>query len=153
MSSSAVQGSVHPKGRSRDRRHNTRKYQPRGLVVGTGIMNVSSTPTAPPVSPSISSISEDVCGICAEPVKFYAVSDCNHRTCHFCALRLRALYQKRECTYCKVSLIPYLLRFHSLQLPMLFARPHRIKLFSHRRVLVPLRTTPEPSPSGMASSV
>lgn len=43
-----------------------------------------------------------VCWICAEPVKYYAVSECNHRTCHVCALRLRALYKKTDCTFCKV---------------------------------------------------
>lgn len=45
---------------------------------------------------------EDVCWICAEPVKYYSVSECNHRTCHICALRLRALYRKTDCTFCKV---------------------------------------------------
>ncbi|KAF7326025.1 RING-type domain-containing protein [Mycena kentingensis (nom. inval.)] len=44
---------------------------------------------------------EAVCWICAEPVKYYAVSECNHRTCHVCSLRLRALYKKTECTFCK----------------------------------------------------
>jgi E3 ubiquitin-protein ligase ZNF598 len=44
----------------------------------------------------------DVCWICAEPVKFYSVSTCNHRTCHVCAVRLRALYKKQDCTFCKV---------------------------------------------------
>ncbi|KAI0807653.1 hypothetical protein C8Q74DRAFT_79098 [Fomes fomentarius] len=42
-----------------------------------------------------------VCWICAEPVKYWSVSECNHRTCHVCALRLRALYKKLECTFCK----------------------------------------------------
>ncbi|KAK0211309.1 hypothetical protein DFS33DRAFT_1252459 [Desarmillaria ectypa] len=42
-----------------------------------------------------------VCWICAEPVKYYSVSQCNHRTCHVCALRLRALYKKNDCTFCK----------------------------------------------------
>ncbi|KAJ7706693.1 hypothetical protein B0H17DRAFT_972658 [Mycena rosella] len=42
-----------------------------------------------------------ICWICAEPVKYYAVSECNHRTCHVCALRLRALYKKTDCTFCK----------------------------------------------------
>ncbi|KAJ7067617.1 hypothetical protein C8F01DRAFT_1019287 [Mycena amicta] len=41
------------------------------------------------------------CWICAEPVKYYAVSECNHRTCHVCSLRLRVLYKKKECTFCK----------------------------------------------------
>ena len=43
-----------------------------------------------------------ICWICAEPVKYYSVSECNHRTCHVCALRLRALYKKLDCTFCKV---------------------------------------------------
>ncbi|KAN0116623.1 hypothetical protein V8E52_005767 [Russula decolorans] len=44
---------------------------------------------------------QDLCWICAEPIKYYAVSECNHRTCHVCALRLRALYKKLDCTFCK----------------------------------------------------
>lgn len=42
------------------------------------------------------------CWICAEPIKFYALSECNHRTCHVCSVRLRALYKKMDCTFCKV---------------------------------------------------
>lgn len=45
----------------------------------------------------------EVCFICAEPVKYWAVGQCNHRTCHVCALRLRALYKKPDCTFCKVG--------------------------------------------------
>lgn len=45
-----------------------------------------------------------ICWICAEPIKYYAVSECNHRTCHVCSLRLRALYKKTDCTFCKASL-------------------------------------------------
>ncbi|KAH6902714.1 hypothetical protein BKA70DRAFT_1304355 [Coprinopsis sp. MPI-PUGE-AT-0042] len=44
---------------------------------------------------------QDVCWICAETVKYYSVSQCNHRTCHICALRLRALYKRTDCTFCK----------------------------------------------------
>lgn len=46
----------------------------------------------------------DTCYICAEPVKYYALGTCSHKTCHVCSLRLRALYKKRECTFCKVCL-------------------------------------------------
>lgn len=53
-----------------------------------------------PVEPSESG--EEVCWICAEPVKYYSISECNHRTCHVCALRLRALYKRNDCTFCKV---------------------------------------------------
>jgi hypothetical protein len=53
---------------------------------------------------------DDVCFICAEPVKYYSVSACNHRTCHVCSLRLRALYKKLDCTFCKVrEIISYLI--------------------------------------------
>ncbi|CAG8561126.1 12238_t:CDS:2, partial [Acaulospora colombiana] len=38
----------------------------------------------------------EICHICAESMekKSYAVAECNHQTCHICALRLRALYKK-----------------------------------------------------------
>ncbi|KAJ7229444.1 hypothetical protein C8J57DRAFT_191179, partial [Mycena rebaudengoi] len=42
-----------------------------------------------------------ICWICAEVIKYYAVSKCNHRTCHVCSLRLRALYKKNDCTFCE----------------------------------------------------
>ena len=45
-----------------------------------------------------------ICWICAEPVKYYSVSECNHRTCHVCALRLRALWKRQDCTFCKVPI-------------------------------------------------
>ncbi|KLO14194.1 hypothetical protein SCHPADRAFT_826837 [Schizopora paradoxa] len=41
------------------------------------------------------------CWICVEPIKYYSLSECNHRTCHVCALRLRALYKNMDCTFCK----------------------------------------------------
>ncbi|KAG8987543.1 hypothetical protein FRB90_003295, partial [Tulasnella sp. 427] len=43
----------------------------------------------------------DVCWICADPIKYYSLGECNHVTCHVCAMRLRALYKKNECTFCK----------------------------------------------------
>ncbi|KAF9792169.1 hypothetical protein BJ322DRAFT_17332 [Thelephora terrestris] len=42
-----------------------------------------------------------ICLICAEAVSYYSVPECNHRTCHVCALRLRALYKRQDCTFCK----------------------------------------------------
>ncbi|KAL1917789.1 uncharacterized protein VTP21DRAFT_3623 [Calcarisporiella thermophila] len=46
---------------------------------------------------------KDLCFICAEPVIYYSVTDCNHRTCHLCCLRLRALYKSKLCVYCKTE--------------------------------------------------
>lgn len=48
-------------------------------------------------------IEAEVCFICASPVVHNAVAPCNHRTCHICALRLRALYKTRTCAHCRVS--------------------------------------------------
>ncbi|GAA6025087.1 hypothetical protein JCM11491_004775 [Sporobolomyces phaffii] len=45
----------------------------------------------------------NTCFICAEPVQYWALGRCNHRTCHTCSIRLRALYKKRECTFCKTE--------------------------------------------------
>ena len=52
-------------------------------------------------------VEAEVCFICASTVVHNSVAPCNHRTCHICALRLRALYKTRACAHCRVS------RFHS----------------------------------------
>lgn len=46
----------------------------------------------------------EVCFICASRVEHTSVSPCNHRTCHICALRLRALYKTKACAHCRVSI-------------------------------------------------
>lgn len=46
----------------------------------------------------------EVCFICASPIVHHAVSPCNHRTCHICSLRLRALYKTKACAHCRVRL-------------------------------------------------
>ena len=67
------------------------------------------TLVAPPEAPldpkedANSTEGEEVCFICAETVEYSAVPECNHRTCHICALRLRALYQSNICAYCKTA--------------------------------------------------
>ena len=64
---------------------------------------VVETAKAEEAKESMESVDEEmICWICAEQVKYFSVSECNHRTCHVCALRLRALYKKMECTFCKV---------------------------------------------------
>ncbi|KAF2015682.1 hypothetical protein BU24DRAFT_433102 [Aaosphaeria arxii CBS 175.79] len=45
----------------------------------------------------------EVCFICASPVQHTAVSPCNHRTCHICSLRLRALYKTKTCAHCRTE--------------------------------------------------
>ncbi|TKY88133.1 hypothetical protein EX895_002843 [Sporisorium graminicola] len=46
----------------------------------------------------------ELCFICADPIKLTSVAPCDHRTCHICALRLRVLYKKDECTFCKTTI-------------------------------------------------
>lgn len=48
-------------------------------------------------------VEAEVCFICASPVVHNAVAPCNHRTCHICSLRLRALYKTKACAHCRVS--------------------------------------------------
>ncbi|KAF2857365.1 hypothetical protein K470DRAFT_260885 [Piedraia hortae CBS 480.64] len=44
-----------------------------------------------------------VCFICASDITHYSVGICNHRTCHICALRLRALYKTKACAHCRTE--------------------------------------------------
>lgn len=60
-----------------------------------------------------------LCFICAEPVQYWAVGPCNHRTCHTCSIRLRALYKKKECTFCKVRWRDLRFLFPALELTSL----------------------------------
>ena len=50
----------------------------------------------------------EMCFICASPVVHSSVAPCSHRTCHICALRLRALYKTRACAHCRVGQQPSL---------------------------------------------
>ena len=58
-------------------------------------------------------IEAEVCFICASPVVHNSVAPCNHRTCHICALRMRALYKTKDCAHCRVSALSVLSGEHS----------------------------------------
>ncbi|KAH9878485.1 hypothetical protein IAQ61_001757 [Plenodomus lingam] len=45
----------------------------------------------------------EVCFICASPVQHTAVAPCNHRTCHICSIRMRALYKTKACAHCRTE--------------------------------------------------
>ncbi|ETS88282.1 hypothetical protein PFICI_02110 [Pestalotiopsis fici W106-1] len=76
----------------------------------------SAQPAAAPnsISPAASAADADddveaeVCFICASPVIHQSVAPCNHRTCHICALRMRALYKNKECAHCRTA-APYVI--------------------------------------------
>lgn len=46
---------------------------------------------------------DDVCIICASPIRYAALLPCNHRVCHVCAMRQRALYRKQACLVCRTE--------------------------------------------------
>ena len=45
----------------------------------------------------------ELCFICANPVVHNSVAPCDHRTCHICALRMRALYKTKACAHCRTE--------------------------------------------------
>ncbi|RFU80524.1 hypothetical protein TARUN_1643 [Trichoderma arundinaceum] len=45
----------------------------------------------------------DICFICANPVAHHSIAPCNHKTCHICGLRMRALYKTKDCAHCRTS--------------------------------------------------
>eukprot|EP00158_Paraphelidium_tribonemae_P006822 Partr_v1_DN27986_c1_g1_i1_m11048 putative Zinc finger protein len=44
---------------------------------------------------------DDICPICTDSITIYGFGPCNHRVCHVCCIRLRALYKKLSCALCK----------------------------------------------------
>ncbi|KAK4542111.1 hypothetical protein LTR36_007142 [Oleoguttula mirabilis] len=48
-------------------------------------------------------VEAEVCFICASTISHQSVAPCNHRTCHICALRLRALYKTKACAHCRTE--------------------------------------------------
>ncbi|KAJ8906761.1 hypothetical protein NDN08_003249 [Rhodosorus marinus] len=44
------------------------------------------------------------CGVCTEVIVNYGVGSCGHFVCGDCAHRLRFLYRKKECSFCKTLL-------------------------------------------------
>ncbi|KAF9275276.1 hypothetical protein BGZ68_010914 [Mortierella alpina] len=63
----------------------------------------STTDSAPAAVATDENGEMHTCFICTENIVIFAVSDCNHRTCHLCTLRLRALYKTKNCAYCKAD--------------------------------------------------
>ncbi|KAI0189285.1 hypothetical protein F4808DRAFT_445585 [Astrocystis sublimbata] len=62
-----------------------------------------ATATATTTNDDGEDVEAEVCFICASPVIHQSVAPCNHRTCHICALRMRALYKNKECAHCRTA--------------------------------------------------
>lgn len=70
---------------------------------GTAAGGGESKPKQTAVTVSEDADAGEICFICASNVEHTSISPCNHRTCHICALRLRALYKNKACAHCRVS--------------------------------------------------
>ena len=78
----------------------TLERQPVSLVDHAQLTEMSSNTAAANEEAVVDDV--EVCFICASPVVHNAVGPCNHRTCHICSLRLRALYKNKACAHCRV---------------------------------------------------
>ncbi|RLN82137.1 hypothetical protein BBJ28_00007476 [Nothophytophthora sp. Chile5] len=48
---------------------------------------------------------KDACLLCADPIKFYAIGECNHHgICSKCSMRMRLIMDDRNCPMCKQPL-------------------------------------------------
>ncbi|KAJ1664269.1 hypothetical protein IW140_001023 [Coemansia sp. RSA 1813] len=81
------------------------KYKGKGKAKDDGSDPEEDNADSEDVTKTVNSGDEDnVCFICADTVKFYAVGECNHLTCFRCNLRLRALFKSNACPYCKADM-------------------------------------------------
>jgi hypothetical protein len=77
-----------------------------GVAQGEGETPAANSTTAGGTVAAGADESEaEVCFICASPVLHESIAPCNHRTCHICSLRMRALYKDKNCAHCRVSLL------------------------------------------------
>ncbi|KAF9425296.1 hypothetical protein BGZ76_003328 [Entomortierella beljakovae] len=77
---------------------------PIDLSAGKTLISNDAAIQPVPVSEAVNDDKEEhSCYICTENIVIFAVSDCNHRTCHLCSLRLRALYKTKNCAFCKAD--------------------------------------------------
>lgn len=74
------------------------------MVETDGQNEASQALTKPNLAPQTDDDDDaEVCFICASPVQHTAVAPCNHRTCHICSIRMRALYKTKACAHCRTE--------------------------------------------------
>lgn len=78
--------------------HNPNKGKQKARAAAARLTAAAAAP-----NPDAGVSGERECFLCAEEATNWAVGECGHRTCDVCAVRMRALYKKTECSFCKVS--------------------------------------------------
>ncbi|KAI8935970.1 hypothetical protein NX059_007474 [Plenodomus lindquistii] len=103
-------GSFRPRGRGRGMADGANSLNERVEHKGKAPVGEQNGPAQVAFTkPSLQqqSVNEDedveVCFICASAVQHTAVAPCNHRTCHICSIRMRALYKTKACAHCRTE--------------------------------------------------
>ena len=99
----STQSSYRAEGRGKGRRQGRRQS---AGETGAALPNAPSQQAVGVPSPEAQKVhtadDTDLCFICANPIKFTSITPCNHKSCHVCALRMRALYENKDCPHCRV---------------------------------------------------
>ncbi|KAI8817933.1 uncharacterized protein EV422DRAFT_570086 [Fimicolochytrium jonesii] len=133
------------------RNGSTTRRNNKGKKKGAGVAGPTATPlhnnvpvvpllsTALPLAPGGTATEEEdgeeLCFICADTVTWYAIGECNHKVCHLCSLRLRALYKQKSCALCKTELhdVVYTKNpdalFQDFNLRKMPAYDHRLRIY------------------------
>lgn len=94
------------RGQGRGNRDGAGSRGGRALDKGKAPVTSASIEQGAPVAPAETDADAEegeVCFICASNVQHTAVAPCNHRSCHICSLRLRALYKTKTCAHCRTE--------------------------------------------------
>lgn len=52
----------------------------------------------------ISESGEELCPVCSDPIKIYAIGECDHIICYKCSTRMRVLCEQMYCAICRTDL-------------------------------------------------
>ena len=77
-----------------DRKDSRRKQKSKNVSTETQL-NISSA--------GGSDEENELCVICARKLVYVSLTPCHHKTCHICAFRQRALYEKKTCLICRTE--------------------------------------------------
>ncbi|CAI4055893.1 hypothetical protein N7582_000457 [Saccharomyces uvarum] len=75
---------------------NLRRKQKRNNAPGAPSLDTSNTEDD-------SDEENELCVICARKLVYVSLTPCHHKTCHICAFRQRALYEKKSCLICRTE--------------------------------------------------
>jgi hypothetical protein len=85
-------------------RHNQEKGKAPVAETSANAQNAAAVAKPTTISPEGDEDPDaEVCFICASTVQHTAIAPCNHRSCHICSIRMRALYKTKACAHCRTE--------------------------------------------------